>query len=126
MGPHVSLEFSDGNTALRMPFPEPETALAGTNLVTGRDKVVRYGIRIVSGSDCVFTNFQRLTRRLNDLGAMAGIFTTEDTEDTEERVFPTSPRDLPALHDPARFTSLLILLPKRGLRGSGLPAIINQ
>ena len=41
-------------------MPEANVAVAG-------DKVVRDGIRVLAGRESVFTNFQRLTRRLNDL-----------------------------------------------------------
>ena len=50
-----------------MPFPGPETALAATIGEAGREYILRGKIRALRGWNRVFTKFQQLTRRLNDL-----------------------------------------------------------
>jgi hypothetical protein len=52
-----------------MAFLAPETTLASTIVVTGRENIVGEGIRVLPKRKDNFTNFQQLAPRLNDLHA---------------------------------------------------------
>src|SRR5580700_78359 len=116
-----------------MPFAEPETAFAATIVEAGREYILRKKIRALRGWDRVFTNFQQLTRRLNDL---AGIV-PGSSENQSSCARPDS-RGRLSLHKPSHITLPLQPFPhkplaarnpvvtERGLRCSSLPAIIRQ